>query len=129
LSIPVVNSYSTVFGFGNEPCILLCVCMNPQKCFSIFLKKNHSIFLSYSVTCSYNVISCCNLYVCKSIISYELNNNTTILHVLHISEKMLCSVIVSIKKLKQYKFYENVLERKHRQAYTYVHHYIYVCIA
>ena len=57
-------------------------------------------------------------------------NNTTILHVLHISEKnALCSVIVSIKKLKQYTFYEHFLDRKHRKSYTYVHHHIYGCIA
>ena len=57
--------------------------------------------------------------------SYELNN-TTILHVLHISEKTLCSVIVSIKKLKQYKFYESFLERKHRQAF--IHMYIIISV-
>jgi len=28
--------------------------------------------------------------------------------------------------LKLNKFYESILERKHRQAYTYVHHHIYV---
>jgi len=42
---------------------------------------------------------------------------------------MHCAVIVSIEKLKQYKFYEFILERKNRQAYTCVHHHIYVCIA
>ena len=35
-------------------------------------------------------------------------------------------LLVSIEKLKQYKFYENFLERKHRQAYTYVYQHIYV---